>query len=312
MSFGELTMYKVSNKSIAALAVFAMLVAGFGAIVFAGGNDAAEAKTADLVMDDDENVMYVVTVTGAADANPDLASYVAVFGAGTAKVIDVTVKFAYKDGKTFEDVPAIYKPYVDDVAKTVSAAEKETFDTVLAALDAAIVTPTANTYAYEIVCFIDTDNFVVTPEQVAELEAYVEGLETQIAELQADIVELQADIVAKEVEIAELEEYIEELEEGAGELIAELKAQVAGLEAQVAEDKEVIEEKNSQIALDLEEIALKTAKIADLEKQLADKKGGDATLAWCVAAIGIIAAIVLAGFILIVFNKANKEGRRLL
>jgi len=304
-------MYKVSNKSIAALAVFAMLVAGFGAIVFAEGNDAAEAKTADLVMDD-EDVMYLVTVTGAADANPDLANYVAVFGAGTAKVIDVTVKFAYKDGKTFEDVPAIYKPYVDDSAKTVSAEEKETFDTVLAALDAAIVTPTANTYAYKIVCFIDTDNFVVTPEQAAELEAYVEGLETQVAELQADIVELQAEIAAKEAKIAELQEYIEELEEGAGELIAELKAQVADLQDDVKELEAVVAEKDVEIDNLEEEIALKNAKIADLEKQLAEKKGGDATIAWCVAAIGIIAAVVLAGFILIVFNKANKEGRRLL
>ena len=62
----------------------------------------------------------------------------------------------------------------------------------------------------------------------------------------------------------------------------------------------------------IEEIALKNAKIADLEKQLSEKKGGNTTLAWCVAAVGIIAAIVEAGFILIVFNKANKEGRRLL
>ena len=302
-----------NTKVIAAMAVLAMVFAGFGAFAYVNGNDAAMAQTADLVMDDDENVMYVVTVTGAANANPDLANYVAVFGAGTAKTVDITVKFAYKGEAKYEDVPTIYKPYVDDSAKLISAAEKETFDTVLGALvDANIVVPTADTYSYKIISFIDTDNFVVTPEQVAELEAYVTGLETQVAELQADIAELQADIVAKTAKIAELEEYIEELEEGAGELIAELKAQILALEAQVAEDKEVIDEKNTQIALDLEEIALKNAKIADLEKQVAEKKGGDATIAWCVAAVGIIAAVVLAGFVLIVFNKANKEGRRLL
>lgn len=51
---------------------------------------------------------------------------------------------------------------------------------------------------------------------------------------------------------------------------------------------------------------------AKAEAEVVDEKDGDATIAWCVAALGIIAAVALAGFVLIIFRKANKEGRRLI
>lgn len=327
---GEFTMYKISNKSIAVLAVFAMMFAGFGAILVAGANDAAEVKTADL-FNGDEDVLYVVDDTGAAAVIADLAPYEAIFGEGNVEVVDVGVKFTYKThgepavAYTYDDIPTIYKPYVDDSAKVIFAEEKATFDTVMAALGT-YVAPVANSYGFKIVCHVETENAIVTPEEAAEvlleiatLTAAVEAAEEEIADLEADIADLEAAIDAKEAEIAELEAYIAELEDDTEGVIAALRAVIEEAELEIADLEADIDAKNAKIA-ELEKkvaddkalIEEKDAKIADLEEQLAKKSDGNATVAWCVAAVGIIAAIVLAGFVLIVFMKAKKEGRRLL
>jgi hypothetical protein len=90
--------------------------------------------------------------------------------------------------------------------------------------------------------------------------------------------------------------------------VTEYIAEIAGLEMALAVKEKVIEEKDKTIGA-------KDSKIADLEKELEDAKKttkGDDTVAWCVAALGIIAAGVLAGFTALAAIKAKKEGRRFL
>ena len=129
----------------------------------------------------------------------------------------------------------------------------------------------------------------------------IEKLDTLPAVASVDVTGYVVEITLLEQQVAILEERIAELEEDEDERIAELEDEIAELEALIAE-------KNLALEADI-------IKIADLEKQLEDAqkaKGGDSTTAWCIAALGLIAAGVLGGFTVLAANKAKKEGRRLI
>ena len=122
----------------------------------------------------------------------------------------------------------------------------------------------------------------------------VDALETLPSVMSVDVEEYVLEIALLEQQVAILEARIAELEEDEDERIAELEAEIEDLEADIEAD---------------------IIKIADLEKQLEDAqkaKGGDSTTAWCIAALGLIAAGVLGGFTVLAANKAKKEGRRLI
>lgn len=122
----------------------------------------------------------------------------------------------------------------------------------------------------------------------------IEKLETLPSVMSVDIEGYIFKIAMLEEQAVVLKERIAELEKDEDERIAELEAEVEDLEADIEAD---------------------IMKIADLEKQLEEAKkvkGGDATVAWCVAALGIIAAGVLAGFVFVAYSRAKKDGRRLI
>lgn len=121
----------------------------------------------------------------------------------------------------------------------------------------------------------------------------VNALETLPGVMAVDVEEYVTEIALLEEQIFILKERIAELEKDEDERIAELEAEIDDLELTIEGD---------------------ILKIADLEKQLEEaqkNKGGDSTTAWCVAALGIIAAIALAGFVFVAYNRAKKDGRRL-
>lgn len=287
-------MYKVSNKSIAAFAVLMMVFGGFGIALTAGADDAA-ARTPELipgsiVVEDSMVISYV-------NADDDLYMVM------NAELYLADGRVAEIDRHLEAFAGAIWLYYDAAVLSFVIPYETEGDKPIAEIVPASFLE------------YFTADNFILDVEKASDFAI----LET-IVEKYADV-EFQPELdvavtaIAAEGVTVMTEEEMAVIEASIALLQAELEEadlEIADLEALVAEKDVVIDKLKEQAVLDAEEIAIKNAKIADLEKQIAETKKGDSTIAWCVAAVGIIAAVVLAGFVIIVYMKAKKEGRRLL
>ena len=287
-------MYKVSNKSIAAFAVLMMVFGGFGIALTAGADDAA-ARTPELipgsiVVEDSMVIDYV---------NVDDDLYMVM----NAELYLADGRVAEIDRHLEAFAGAIWLYY--DSAKLAFVVPYETVDDK----DIAEIVPAS------FLEYFTADSFILTVEKLGDFAILETIVEKYVdVEFQPDL-EVAVTAIAAEGVTVLTEEEMAVIEAS----IALLQAELEEADFQIEDLTRIVEEKNADIKelqksieLAAEEIAVKNAKIADLEKQIADTKKGDSTIAWCVAAVGIIAAVVLAGFIVIVYMKAKKEGRRLL
>lgn len=288
-------MYKISNKLIAAFAVLMMVFGGFGIALTAGADDAAAPRIPELIPG--SIVVEDSMVIDYAAVDDDLYMVM------TAELYLADGRVAEIDRHLEAFAGAIWLYY--DAAVLSFVIPYETTGDV----------PVSEIVPASFLEYFTADNFILDVEKASDFAI----LET-IVEKYADV-EFQPDLdvsitsIAAEGVTVLTEEEMAVIEASIALLQAELEEadlEIADLEALVAEKDVVIDKLKEQAVLDAEEIAIKNAKIADLEKQIAETKKGDSTIAWCVAAVGIIAAIVLAAFVIIVYMKAKKEGRRLL
>ena len=280
---------------MAAMAMVAFLCLGAFGVMAADGVQADEPAVPavtfewDVVSDEDEGIaiLYVSSakkVTGGEDVTMDdllTAEQIdKIFGKDKYGSVMYSFSFNFAEGKSIADVPSGLVQYFDVAGKTV-AFPMDMKASIAATIVGGIIV-------------LDVTKAVETAVIVPVMDdAIIIGLE-EYAEMIDTIADLQDEIIANEIEIEALEAEIAELEEDESEKVTKLKEQIAGLQAEIEADE---------------------ADIADLEKQLEEaqkNKGGDATVAWCVAALGIIAAGVLAGFIFVAYSRAKKDGRRLI
>ena len=293
---------KMNTKFIAALAVFAMVFAGFGAAIAADDNDATRIGTS-IVVDDSLEIGY---------ANVDGDLYMVVTadldlsGCGTPTGDNV-------------DPKAFFTYHLGAFAKTVGAFFDEatmSFTIPYTIKDGDKTTTVADIVPASFLVYFTEDEFVISVEKESDfavLKTIEDSYTTAAAEGQAKYpyiefsktdVELSAtSIAAEDVAVYTPAEI--------AAIVAEAIAKFDGWMSPEQVEQAVNAAKQAVIDSYKDYKSPEEVQKA-IDEAVAKVKGGDATIAWCVAAVGIIAALVLAGFVLVVFNKANKEGRRLL